>query len=123
VCLVALPNASSALAGGPPSIVRVRANHITSRTARLAIRVDTGDLATSYRVIVVDPCPEPEECIVDAIVAEGTLLPASHPRHLLISLAEPNPPFIEPGTDYEYHVRVTNQAGEAESTGVFETKP
>jgi hypothetical protein len=121
IAALVLP-AAPALAAAPPSILRTRANHVTTSSATLQVKFDTGGLATSYRVILVDPCPEPEECIDDARVGEGVLRAAAHPRGVKLALAKPNPPFMEAGVDYEYWVWATNAAGEAFASGSFKLK-
>jgi hypothetical protein len=114
--------AAATATAAPPTIVRTHVGRITTASAILHLKIDTGGLATSYRVTLVDPCPEPEECILDARVGEATLRAASHPRNVTVPLAKPNPPFVEAGLEYEYWVFASNAAGEASATGVFATK-
>jgi hypothetical protein len=103
-----------------PAVSRETSTHIEQTNARLGASIEAAGAETTYEFWLVDPCPEPLECIRDVVVAHGTLHASPRAKHVHIELAEAEgDPNIEPDTTYEYWVTARNADGSVE--GVHQT--
>ncbi|HEV3048048.1 MAG TPA: fibronectin type III domain-containing protein [Solirubrobacteraceae bacterium] len=101
-----------------PTIAGASASHVSQRDATLEARIDPNGAATSWEVLMDDPCAAPMECIrADVVVAGGTLAAGDASVAVRVDLAESAARLnIEPGTTYTFWVRAGNEAGPAETT-------
>jgi hypothetical protein len=116
---------STGAAATAPIVLHESASDVTQTDGRLNAAIETAGNATSYEFWLVDPCPEPLECIRVLPVGHGTVRGAKEPEtvHLELASAE-GAPNIEPGTTYEYWALVRNSAGTSEGAHqVFTTLP
>jgi hypothetical protein len=108
-----------------PTVLGETATHIEQNNARLRAAIETGDAETTYEFWLIDPCPEPQECIRDIVVAHGTLHASTVAKHRSVELAAgEGGPNIEPDTTYEYWVTARNAHGGSEGAHqTFKTLP
>lgn len=122
-CLVLAAAPAGAAAAKGPRVTRLTANHVTSHSAIITAKINTGELATSYSLVLEDPCPAPMECIRAITLASGTLPAAKGTTTVSVATAvvlDELP--LEPSTVYGLEAEATNALGGAAASTTFKTK-